>query len=100
MPGGDLRIGVVAAHAFVRDRGRWQRVVTVISRIHGPRTAVFRIPGEWKVDQRAAFSSVKVKPEMVAGAQDVIDTGFLNVNLRTARSNAPATVIIASIALR
>src|SRR5216684_809745 len=94
------RIGVVAAHAFVGYRGRWQRVVTVISGIHGPHAAVFRIPGERKFDKGPTFSSVEISPDMVAGAHDVIDLGFLHVNFLTARSNAPTPLVVISIALQ
>jgi hypothetical protein len=65
---------------FIRDGGGRQRVIAILSGIHCPGATVFRIPGERKFYECPAFSAVKISSDMIAGAHDVIDSGFLNVN--------------------
>ncbi len=77
--GGNPRVGVVAEHALVSDGSRRQGIVAIAPGAHRPGAAVFRIPGEGKLDQGAAIGAVQVAADVVAGAHDVIDARFLRV---------------------
>src|SRR5262249_5960858 len=49
VPGGDLRVSVVAEHALVGDGPRRQGVIAVVSRTHRPGAPAFGIPGQGKL---------------------------------------------------
>ena len=55
----DFRVGVVAEEAFLIDLAPKVRMIpTVVTRIHGPESAVFRIPGNGRLDKLTVGSLV------------------------------------------
>jgi hypothetical protein len=67
--------------------------------IHRPSAAVLGVPREWKLDQSAALGAVKIGPDMVSGAHDIVDPQFLRVDLLAGIPEAPAALVIAVSAL-
>ena len=64
--GRNLRIGIVAEHAFIRDgpARHWVRIVEAW--IHSPVAAVLRVPGHRKFDQRSVLFAMQVRPRVVS----------------------------------
>jgi hypothetical protein len=90
MSRGNVGPGVVAGHAFVSDFARGERVIAIMTGIHGPEASVLRVPGERQLDQGPGGAAVNIGADMIAGAHDVIDRKLLGVDFRRIRQGAPA----------
>ncbi len=97
---GDLRIGIVAGHALVGDGACGAGVIgAVVAGIHGEGAAVFGVPAERELLERAASGAVQVGFGVIAGAEDEIDLLLFDVGLAAVEAELPAPLEDAAGAL-
>src|ERR1043166_4721909 len=98
--GRDLRIGVVAAHALVRDGTRGAGIIgAVVTGIRRPGSAVFGVPAERQLLKCSARGEVQVSSRMIAGAEHEIGGLLFDVGGVAIEADLPASLIDASVAL-
>jgi len=95
---GDLRIAIVAEHAVIADFAARVRRGGIVARIHGEMAALFRVPGEWQFDQRAARRAMQISAHPAARAHDVIDAQLFHVLFPALVPELPSALIKLAVA--
>ncbi len=77
-----LRVGVVAEHALGRDGALEVRLIlAVVAGAHGPVAAALGVPAYGELDELAVGGAMEVAAGVVAGADDVVDALFHDVDV-------------------
>ncbi len=99
VPCGDRGISVVTEHAVIADppTSRWMAgVETGVECIHA---AFFGIPGQRELDECISGCAMKIGPDVVARAHDVVDFLLPNAFFGPLETNLPSALIVACLFL-
>ena len=95
--GCDLRIRIVAKETFPVDLApEVPMAAAVVARIHGPESAIFRIPRDGCFDELTFGSLMQISPRVVARAQHELNFLLDHVCLAATGSELMAALIIAA----
>ena len=89
----DARIGVMTEHALVMNRASGPLVVGfVVTRIHSPIAAAFRVPAKRQLLERAAAGEVQIGACVIPGAEHEINLLLFHIGSLVCRSRSASDV--------
>ena len=96
----DLRVSVVAEHAFVADFApRVGLDRRVIPGIHSPRATAFGIPGERQFLESTGWGSMQIGADVVTRSHHKVDQLFIDIDLFPSGIDLPSPLIISALAM-
>src|ERR1051326_3790799 len=83
----DCRVCVMAEETFLCNPPAKVRLIRpVVARVHAPVTTIFGIPAYRKFDQLLLFVKMQVSAGVIAGAEDIINFLFNNIDRLSVRT--------------